>query len=150
MSWGVGLAQTTTQGGHVAKLRYHPEATDSNWKPPYRYRTESSKNLLNWWQEVTRKAGALPPINVYTQRKPAELVIAKIGYVEAMRTLAFMGTPQSRYFQYPFGIGAVLRGHAELLKVQTSQSKTYAGWIGPTGLKNLGENRNEDKRTRGR
>jgi len=131
-------------------LPYDDQLFDASWQPPATHRVPTVPNVISWWLLTCREAGLVPEVDPNTQRYLAEQLIAKLGYVETLRTLAFMATPHSKYFQYPYSLRVVSKAHEELLQAQKSTDRqTYAGFVGPVGLTNL-ETRHEDTRKRRR
>lgn len=111
---------------------------DENWIPPPEYKNETVNNVLKWWVKTTRDSGSPTKINPQTQRPKAELLIAKYGYPRVLRVILYMSTPFSKYYQYPYGLGVVDKAVLELEAFLKSKNrKTYTGWIGPIGVKDL-------------
>lgn len=54
-----------------------------------------------------------------------------------MRTLAFMSTPMSKYFQFPYGLKPVAEAYEELKNFDTDNIIDRTGFYGPVGLKDL-------------
>ena len=122
-----------------------PDPINDNWRPPARYKLHhTAENVVAYWRETTRKsAGKAPDYSGGAMLVQARRLLKVVTYEQALRVLAWMATPASKYYQYPYAIEKVLDGLCELngaKKVATVRDLTYhTGYIGPTYLRNLGE-----------
>jgi hypothetical protein len=117
------------------------DVLDGRWQPPYEYRqAQTTRNIIEYWLRTSQEAsGQRPVYSPHAMQGSAEFLIAKLGYNETLRTLAWMATPMSKFFQYPYTLDAVQRGHDELSSVQAQPKllKERAGFIGPVGQRDL-------------
>lgn len=129
------------------------EVYDVDWEVPVRFRSpETSLTVVRFWAATyTESTGQMPACPPFTQIRQADLLIAKLGYKEVVQTLAFMASPFSKYFQYPYSLRVVENAHDELLSVrQLGPQKVYDGFVGRTTFRCLDKGADdESKRTRG-
>lgn len=124
------------------KLKPFEDVYSSEWTPPFRFRKETPANVVQWWLETARKAGSpIQQIDPRTQMAKAEQLIGELGYVRVLKVLRFMSTPNSKFFQYPYGLRSVRKANLEFDKVANGTVDAHSGWIGPS-MRNLS---NEDK-----
>jgi|SRR3972149_633698 len=92
-----------------------PEPSSSDWQPPAEFGICSPKNVVRFWLKSLRECGApVGGYHVHMYVREAEYLIAQYGYVQVLRAVAFMTSPLSKYYQYPFALPKVSEGMQEL------------------------------------
>ena len=105
------------------------------WDVPEKFSFPSSFNIRKFWLMCLRRTGAprdtVSRYSIYMYQPESDYLLAKYGYKLVMRTIAFMTSPLSKYFQYPFGLPKVVEGIEELEeKSQKEPQAPYTGLVG--------------------
>ena len=121
---------------------FQTEVYEEDWQipNPFNRRSESAGTVVTYWTKTYCDAtGSLPNCPMFAMVKKADLLIAKLGFKAVMQTLAFMSSPHSKYFQFPYTLNVVMEAYEEMLMVRSNGPKrTYKGFIGKTLFRNLG------------
>jgi hypothetical protein len=149
LKYNSSILVTVKQWG-PKRLRTFTDYTDPDWKPPHSYGQESPQNVVDYWATTRRESGNPPEPTIVpyplTRKRlvQATVLIAKLGYIETMRTLTFMATPYSGRNQWPYSLKleTITKAYDKLILHLTEDISTvreYVDFIGPVGMKNLGE-----------
>ncbi len=123
-----------------------PDPYEPDWTVPFKYRNATPDNIVRFWLESTFKAtGVRPVYNVFAMRQQALNVLSQLDYERVIRILAFMATPFSKYYQYPYAVEKVVEANEELTQLETTKKKKEIyirdGFIGPVNMNDLSKPR---------
>ena len=121
---------------------FQTEVYEEDWQipSPFNRRSESPGTIVTFWSKTYCDAtGGLPECPMYAMVAKANYLIAKIGYKNVMQTLAFMSSPHSKYFQFPYTLNVVVEAYEEMLMVRRhGPRKAYGGFVGRTLFRDIG------------
>lgn len=115
---------------------------DDRWQIPIAYnRSVGPRAVVTFWAKTYCDAtGKLPDCPPYKMTAKAGWLIAKLGFEAVMRTLAFMATPYSKYYQYPYTLNVVEVAYEEFKEIKATGHRVFHdGFIGQLNLRNLGD-----------
>ncbi len=103
------------------------------WFIPRSFTRLSPSSVVRYWVKTYfDSTGQLPDYSPFAMRSIARRLMTQFEFKQIMKTLYFMSTPLSKYYQYPYGLDCVPKAIEEMKLVESSvEPRVYSGFLGP-------------------